>query len=287
MKKAAIIICLISILVLQGCERRSVEDVYSIIEEETNNRQEEINNKGTEQQIVDDITNNKGYSDMNDDSIPEFIEQGEKVRVTTEKADIMLSFQVEDVLATHNINDLIQLSDEEAVSNVKDYFINIDNSNYISSDGTLNQSRRGINYKAVLVKMLIINESTDDYKLVATAFDMYDIKDNSGVLQYRKLQGECKLMDKPDSFDRKECNKITLKAGESKEETLIYVVEDTWVQSETYHIEDGQWIYDELVTGGSSINNVCISTNFLGSSNSTDSIYKNKYMLKLNLRYAD
>ena len=99
MKKAAIIICLISILALQGCERRSVEDVYSIIEEETNNRQEEINNQSTEQQIGEDITNNDGYSDMNGDSIPKFIEQGEKVRVTTEKADRILSFQVEDVLA--------------------------------------------------------------------------------------------------------------------------------------------------------------------------------------------
>lgn len=286
MKKAAIIICLISILALQGCERRSVEDVYSIIEEETNNRQEEINNQSTEQQIGEDITNNDGYSDMNGDSIPEFIEQGEKVRVTTEKADRILSFQVEDVLATHNINDLIQLSDEEAVDNVKDYFTNMDNNNYINSDGTLNQSGRGINYKAVLVKMLITNESTDDYKLVATTLKMYDIKDNSGALRYRRLYGECKLVDKPDAFNRQGYNKITLKAGESKEETFIYVVEDTWVQSETYHIEDGQWIYDELVTGGSSLNNVCISTNFLGSSNSTDSIYKNKYMLKLNLRYA-
>lgn len=287
MKKAAIIICLISILVLQGCERKSVEDVYSIIEEETNNRQEEINNQGTEQQMSDDITNKDGYSDMNGGSIPEFIEQGEKVKVTTEKVDRILSLQVEDVLVTHNINDLIQLSDEEAVSNVKDYFVNIDNNNYINSDGTLNPSRRGINYKAVLVKFLITNESTDDYKLVATTLKMYDIKDNSGALRYRKLHGECKLVDKPDAFNRQEYNKITLKAGESKEETFIYVVEDTWVQSETYHIEDGQWIYDELVTGGSALNNVCISTNFLGSGDSSDSIYKNKYMLKLNLRYAD
>ena len=287
MKKAAIIICLISILALQGCERKSVEDVYSIIEEETNNRQEEINNQSTEQQISDDAINNDGYLDMDGDSIPEFIEQGEKVKVTTERVDVMLSLQVEDVLATHNINDLIQLSDEEAVANVKAYFTNMDNNNYINSDGTLNQSRRGINYKAVLVKMLITNESTDDYKLVATTLNMYDIKENSGALRYRKLYGECKLVDKPDAFNRQEYNKITLKAGESKEETFIYVVEDTWVQSETYHIEDGQWIYDELVTGGSSLNNVCIETNFLGSGNSTDSIYKNKYMLKLNLRYAD
>ena len=287
MKKAAIIICLISILALQGCERKSVEDVYSIIEEETNNRQEEINNQSTEQQISDDAINNDGYLDMDGDSIPEFIEQGEKVKVTTERVDVMLSLQVEDVLATHNINDLIQLSDEEAVANVKDYFTNMDNNNYINSDGTLNQSRRGINYKAVLVKMLITNESTDDYKLVATTLNMYDIKENSGALRYRKLYGDFKLVDKPDAFNRQEYNKITLKAGESKEETFIYVVEDTWVQSETYHIEDGQWIYDELVTGGSSLNNVCIETNFLGSGNSTDSIYKNKYMLKLNLRYAD
>ena len=208
---------------------------------------------------------------------------------------IRYHLQLRDALITDDFSDLRQLTSQAAYDNIRNFLLYVETDDYIDEQGNILDSERGVERKALFVKLSIKNENNSEYTLPIHSLSLYSIKKENSVMKYRRLKGTNDggpiCANAPDAFTLKSASKITLQPGEEKEEVLIYFEEDKWVEQYTYRYDKdiGKGVYGDLVYGDDiSYDNIYFSTSFMYESNNQNKdrgyFEKIKSLIKLDIR---
>lgn len=289
MKKIIILLMASLTIVITGCGKKSVDDIYSMMDK-SDSKQDAATQNSDSDKYKKNIKS-EGYKECVND-VPELIEQGNAVTVTLQgNKKITLTMRVDDVLACDNISALKQLTSENAYNNLVNYALYKDNNDFIAEDGSITESERGIKRKAVCVKLGVTNDDNDSYILGPAAFMLYDLRDikEDGTFQYQRLQGRFAYTDVPDGWEYKSSDKVTLQPHEEREIVLIFFVETEWIDSGVRLNDNGNYTYVDIKTGGSSFNNIYMTTSFAEVSgvNVKQGFAANKALLQLNIMDTD
>ena len=207
----------ISMLLLAGCEKKSVDDLYNMTES-TSKEEMQTSKNGNFDTASDWYVHNETYINWNSSEKPELIPQGEAYTVSLSKRS--LTFRVDKAVLTKDFNDLKQLTTESSYKKLENYYLNVDNNNNIDEEGKVNLDRQGLEQNAIFIKTNIVNEMDEVSEFCATNLKICCIKQSEANLSYRILC-ELDVLDCPDAWDIHGINKVTLQPHESREITLI------------------------------------------------------------------
>ena len=154
-----IVICEV-MLMLSACDRKSVDDLYNM----------------TETSIEDDMQFLESVSDWKEvkeeyatwgttEDKPELVQQGDSCTVSLSgiEGTSTLTFQVENTILSDDFNDLKKFTTEDSYDKVENYLRSVDNDNRIDKDGKLNTDNKGMEQKAVFIKLRVKNENNKAY----------------------------------------------------------------------------------------------------------------------------
>ena len=277
MKRKSIIFAILCVLMLvSGCSSQSTDDIYQMMEN-ASSKSNGSESSGQSDMVSDNSPRvyTEDYKECNKNYMPELVQTGETAKVTIGSRNDTLSFTVTDALITDDFSDLRQLTSQAAYDNIRNFLLYVETDDYIDEQGNILDSERGVERKALFVKL--------------------SIKKENSVMKYRRLKGTNDggpiCANAPDAFTLKSASKITLQPGEEKEEVLIYFEEDKWVEQYTYRYDKdiGKGVYGDLVYGDDiSYDNIYFSTSFMYESNiqNKDRGYfeKIKSLIKLDIR---
>ena len=279
MKRKSIIFAILCVLMLvSGCSSQSTDDIYQMMEN--------ASSKSPRVYTED-------YKECNKNYMPELVQTGETAKVTIGSRNDTLSFTVTDALITDDFSDLRQLTSQAAYDNIRNFLLYVETDDYIDEQGNILDSERGVERKALFVKLSIKNENNSEYTLPIHSLSLYSIKKENSVMKYRRLKGTNDggpiCANAPDAFTLKSASKITLQPGEEKEEVLIYFEEDKWVEQYTYRYDKdiGKGVYGDLVYGDDiSYDNIYFSFMYESNNQNKDRGYfeKIKSLIKLDIR---
>lgn len=297
MKRKSIIFAILCVLMLvSGCSSQSTDDIYQMMEN-ASSKSNSSESSGQSDMVSDNSPRvyTEGYKECNKDYMPELVRAGETDKVTIGSRNDTLSFTVTDALITDDFSDLRQLTSQVAYDNIRNFLLYVETDDYIDEQGNILDSERGVERKALFVKLSIKNENNSEYTLDIPGLNLYSIKMEDSVMKYRRLEGAHDggpiCADAPDAFTLKSASKITLQPGEEKEEVLIYFEEDKWVEQYTHRYDKdiGKGVYGDLVYGDDiSYDNIYFSTSFMEESNNQNKdrgyFEKIKSLIKLDIR---
>ncbi len=276
MKRKSIIFAILCVLMLvSGCSSQSTDDIYQMMEN-ASSKSNGSESSGQSDMVSDNSPRvyTEDYKECNKNYMPELVQTGETAKVTIGSRNDTLSFTVTDALITDDFSDLRQLTSQAAYDNIRNFLLYVETDDYIDEQGNILDSERGVERKALFVKLSIKNENNSEYTLPIHSLSLYSIKKENSVMKYRRLKGTNDggpiCANAPDAFTLKSASKITLQPGEEKEEVLIYFEEDKWVEQYTYRYDKdiGKGVYGDLVYGDDiSYDNIYFSTSFMYESN--------------------
>lgn len=292
MLKKMVMLSLVALVLLSaGCDRKSVEDVYPIVDGGNN---EKVNNSKSlsaleayEQGITESskyVYDDPGYSLWSSDELPELVAQGDVCTTTIRgtKSNTTLSFCVKDSMVADYISDICELTSEENYLNLRSYLLNVDKNNLIDEQGNINNSFRDVPSKVIFIKIDIKNEDDEIQKFYSTNLKLYSVDRDNNKLRYKLIENNDETcIDCPDEWTLKGSSCITLQPKESKEVVIAYFVEDVWVQHYTGRYENMQ-LGDEVP-----FNDIYLTTHFMDTGKSDyykQGFEENKSLLKLELR---
>lgn len=295
-RKSIIFAILCALMLVSGCSSQSTDDIYQMMEN-ASSKSNSSESSGQSDMVSDNSPRvyTEGYKECNKDYMPELVQAGETAKVTIGSRNDTLSFTVTDALITDDFSDLRQLTSQVAYDNIRNFLLYVETDDYIDEQGNILDSKRGVERKALFVKLSIKNENNSKYTLDIPGLNLYSIKMENSVMKYRRLEGTNDggpvCADSPDAFTLKSTSKITLQPGEEKEEVLIYFEEDKWVEQYTYRYDKdiGKGVYGDLVYGDNiSYDNIYFSTSFMDESNNQNKdrgyFEKIKSLIKLDIR---
>lgn len=295
-RKSIIFAILCALMLVSGCSSQSTDDIYQMMEN-ASSKSNSSESSGQSDMVSDNSPRvyTEGYKECNKDYMPELVQAGETAKVTIGSRNDTLSFTVTDALITDDFSDLRQLTSQAAYDNIRNFLLYVETDDYIDEQGNILDSERGVERKALFVKLSIKNENNSKYTLDIPGLNLYSIKMENSVMKYRRLEGTNDggpvCADSPDAFTLKSTSKITLQPGEEKEEVLIYFEEDKWVEQYTYRYDKdiGKGVYGDLVYGDNiSYDNIYFSTSFMDESNNQNKdrgyFEKIKSLIKLDIR---
>ncbi len=257
MKRKSIIFAILCVLMLvSGCSSQSTDDIYQMMEN-ASSKSNGSESSGQSDMVSDNSPRvyTEDYKECNKNYMPELVQTGETAKVTIGSRNDTLSFTVTDALITDDFSDLRQLTSQAAYDNIRNFLLYVETDDYIDEQGNILDSERGVERKALFVKLSIKNENNSEYTLPIHSLSLYSIKKENSVMKYRRLKGTNDggpiCANAPDAFTLKSASKITLQPGEEKEEVLIYFEEDKWVEQYTYRYDKdiGKGVYGDLVYG--------------------------------------
>lgn len=283
-------------MLVSGCSSQSTDDIYQMMEN-ASSKSNGSESSGQSDMVSDNSPRvyTEDYKECNKNYMPELVQTGETAKVTIGSRNDTLSFTVTDALITDDFSDLRQLTSQAAYDNIRNFLLYVETDDYIDEQGNILDSERGVERKALFVKLSIKNENNSEYTLPIHSLSLYSIKKENSVMKYRRLKGTNDggpiCANAPDAFTLKSASKITLQPGEEKEEVLIYFEEDKWVEQYTYRYDKdiGKGVYGDLVYGDDiSYDNIYFSTSFMYESNNQNKdrgyFEKIKSLIKLDIR---
>ena len=295
-RKSIIFAILCALMLVSGCSSQSTDDIYQMMEN-ASSKSNSSESSGQSDMVSDNSPRvyTEDYKECNKNYMPELVQTGETAKVTIGSRNDTLSFTVTDALITDDFSDLRQLTSQAAYDNIRNFLLYVETDDYIDEQGNILDSERGVERKALFVKLSIKNENNSKYTLDIPGLNLYSIKMENSVMKYRRLEGTNDggpvCADSPDAFTLKSTSKITLQPGEEKEEVLIYFEEDKWVEQYTYRYDKdiGKGVYGDLVYGDNiSYDNIYFSTSFMDESNNQNKdrgyFEKIKSLIKLDIR---
>lgn len=295
-RKSIIFAILCALMLVSGCSSQSTDDIYQMMEN-ASSKSNSSESSGQSDMVSDNSPRvyTEGYKECNKDYMPELVQAGETAKVTIGSRNDTLSFTVTDAFITDDFSDLRQLTSQVAYDNIRNFLLYVETDDYIDEQGNILDSERGVERKALFVKLSIKNENNSEYTLDIPGLSLYSIKMEDSVMKYRRLEGAHDggpiCADAPDAFTLKSTSKITLQPGEEKEEVLIYFEEDKWVEQYTHRYDKdiGKGVYGDLVYGDDiSYDNIYFSTSFMEESNNQNKdrgyFEKIKSLIKLDIR---
>lgn len=295
-RKSIIFAILCALMLVSGCSSQSTDDIYQMMEN-ASSKSNGSESSGQSDMFSDNSPHvyTEGYNECNKDYMPELVQTGETAKVTIGSRNDTLSFTVTDALITDDFSDLRQFTSQAAYDNIRNFLLYVETDDCIDEQGNILDSKRGVERKALFVKLSIKNENNSEYTLPIHSLSLYSIKKENSVMKYRRLEGAPDggpiCADAPDAFTLKSASKITLQPGEEKEEVLIYFEEDKWVEQYTYRYDKdiGKGVYGDLVYGDDiSYDNIYFSTSFMDESNNRNKdrgyFEKIKSLIKLDIR---
>ncbi len=295
-RKSIIFAILCALMLVSGCSSQSTDDIYQMMEN-ASSKSNSSESSGQSDMVSDNSPHvyTEGYKECNKDYMPELVQTGETAKVTIGSRNDTLSFTVTDALITDDFSDLKQLTSQAAYDNIRKFLLYVATDDYIDEQGNILDSERGVERKALFVKLSIKNENNSEYTLNIPSLNLYSIKMEDSVMKYRRLEGAHDggpiCADAPDAFTLKSASKITLQPGEEKEEVFVYFEEDKWVEQYTssYDKDMGKIVYRDMVYGDDiSYDNIYFSTSFMEESNNQNKdrgyFEKIKSLIKLDIR---
>ncbi|HAC04177.1 MAG TPA: hypothetical protein DCE63_09435, partial [Eubacterium sp.] len=209
LKRYVITVCVLSMLFIAACDRKSVNDIYSM-QSESSSYEQQTSDK--ENKVI-----SKGYLQCTQDDKPLLIAQGDEyTAISNGSRKQMLTFKINQSLLTDNFNTLKDITDENMYNVALDYILNIDDNNEICADGEVN-TRKGIAQKIVIIDMSITNENDYEQNFYTNSLTLYSIKDADSTFQYRRVEGFNDFILQNNYENKKKSNIITLQPHESKE----------------------------------------------------------------------
>ncbi len=295
-RKSIIFAILCALMLVSGCSSQSTDDIYQMMEN-ASSKSNSSESSGQSDMVSDNSPRvyTEGYKECNKYYMPELVQAGGTAKVTIGSRNDTLSFTVTDAFITDDFSDLRQLTSQVAYDNIRNFLLYVETDDYIDEQGNILDSERGVERKALFVKLSIKNENNSEYTLDIPGLSLYSIKMEDSVMKYRRLEGAHDggpiCADAPDAFTLKSTSKITLQPGEEKEEVLIYFEEDKWVEQYTHRYDKdiGKGVYGDLVYGDDiSYDNIYFSTSFMEESNNQNKdrgyFEKIKSLIKLDIR---
>lgn len=291
LKKMVILSLVILVLLSSGCDRKSVNDVYSIVD--GGNSAEGVGNSKSlsaleayERGVTEGtkhVYNDPGYVTWSLDDFPELVEQGDVcTTVIRGNWNTTLSFCVKDSVITDNFNNIRELTSEEAYLNLRNFLLNTDKNNLIDEQGNINDSIRGVQKKVVFIKINIKNENDTNVNFYPMNLKLYSVDEKNNQIKYRLVENNDKIcVDRPDDWTLKGSTCITLQPGESKEVIIGYFIESVWLEQYKGNYED-KILGDEVP-----LDNIYLTTHFIDTGKSVyykQGFESNKSLLKLDLR---
>lgn len=293
-----IILCML--IMMSGCSKQSTADIYKMMEDESLKKVNSESSGQSEAEVssgnLERLITEQDYEECNAAYTPELIDYGQTDKVTMGSRNETLSFTVKDTLITDNFDDLKQLTSQYAYDNVRRFLLDVDiDKDSIDEQGHILDSERGVERKALFIKLSVKNENNYEYLFLPSGLYLYSIKTENSVMSYRRVLGKndggAHCVDVPDAFTLKGSTRVTLQPGEEKEIVLIYFIEDKWVKQYTkyYDKDKGTYVYKNIVYGDDfSYDNIYLSTQFTHVSNNQNKdrseFEKTKSLLELDIR---
>lgn len=275
----------ISMLLLAGCEKKSVDDLYNMTES-TSKEEIQTSKNGNSDTASDWYVHNETYINWNSSEKPELIPQGEIYTVSFSKRS--LTFRVDEAVLTKDFNDLKQLTTESSYKKLENYYLNVDNSNNIDEEGKVNLDRQGLEQNAIFIKTNIVNEMDEVSEFCATNLRICCIKQSEANLSYRILC-ELDVLDCPDAWDIHGINKVTLQPHESREITLIGFINTELINQYYYKYdkEERKNYFKDFVSEELPIDSLYMTTRYSDLSEGAQKnkgFEGNKALLKLDVK---
>ena len=296
LKKYVITVCVLSMLFIAACDRKSVNDIYSM-QSESSSYEQQTSDK--ENKVI-----SKGYLQCTQDDKPLLIAQGDEyTAISNGSRKQMLTFKINQSLLTDNFNTLKDITDENMYNVALDYILNIDDNNEICADGEVN-TRKGIAQKIVIIDMSITNENDYEQNFYTNSLTLYSIKDADSTFQYRRVEGFNDFILQNNYENKKKSNIITLQSHESKEiidirihittffhlkqknSPLFTPFSNEWMNEYTsYKGADNNILFKDVVLEEVPFDSIYITTQFDGmySNGNKKGFELNKALLKLDL----
>lgn len=275
----------ISMLLLAGCEKKSVDDLYNMTES-TSKEEMQTSKNGNFDTASDWYVHNETYINWNSSEKPELIPQGEAYTVSLSKRS--LTFRVDEAVLTKDFNDLKQLTTESSYKKLENYYLNVDNNNNIDEEGKVNLDRQGLEQNAIFIKTNIVNEMDEVSEFCATNLKICCIKQSEANLSYRILC-ELDVLDCPDAWDIRGINKVTLQPHESREITLIGFINTELINQYYYKYdkEERKNYFKDFVSEELPIDSLYMTTRYSDLSEGAQKnkgFEGNKALLKLDVK---
>lgn len=276
-----IVICEV-MLMLSACDRKSVDDLYNM----------------TETSIEDDMQFLESVSDWKEvkeeyatwgttEDKPELVQQGDSCTVSFSgiEGTSTLTFQVENTILSDDFNDLKKFTTEDSYDKVENYLRSVDNDNRIDKDGKLNTDNKGMEQKAVFIKLRVKNENNKAYEFCISNLKICCIDSQDNDLLYRELR-ELNILDTPDAWTRHGTNKITIQPGESREIVAIGFINSELINRyyTKYDMKERKAYYKDFVTEELPLDKLYMTTRFIdysGGDKGNKGFRGNKALLKL------
>ena len=278
LKKYVITVCVLSMLFIAACDRKNVNDIYSMQSESSSYEQQ---TSAKENKVI-----SEGYVQCTQDDKPLLIAQGDEyTAISNGSRKKMLTFKINQSLLTDNFNTLKDMTDENMYNAALDYILNIDDNNEICADGEVN-TRKGIAQKIVIIDMSITNENDYEQNFYTNSLTLYSIKDADSTFQYRRVEGFNDFILQNNYENKKKSNVITLQPHESKEIIDIRFVSNEWMNEYTsYKGADNNILFKDVVLEEVPFDSIYITTQFDGmySNGNKKGFELNKALLKLDL----
>ena len=213
MKRKSIIFAILCVLMLvSGCSSQSTDDIYQMMEN-ASSKSNGSESSGQSDMVSDNSPRvyTEDYKECNKNYMPELVQTGETAKVTIGSRNDTLSFTVTDALITDDFSDLRQLTSQAAYDNIRNFLLYVETDDYIDEQGNILDSERGVERKALFVKLSIKNENNSEYTLPIHSLSLYSIKKENSVMQYRRLKGTNDggpiCANAPDAFTLKSASK--------------------------------------------------------------------------------
>lgn len=250
MKRLSCIILIMCLLVLQGCDKKSVSDIYelmsmenvSVTEEEGKKTHKEVNVKKEYQKIEYEID----FIDINE---------------SADYKDSLMSYEItiSDVMIGDNIFDMNKFSDEKSVNRAYMHLME-DENNEIEADGSITESKYNTERCAIFIKIKVKNNYKEKSDYILGGLKLFNILEKDGKYFYDNM--ECKgpvvtNFVKNEGFDRT-YNHVYLEPGEEKDAVLVYFLPKERIKEYTSCFEGKEIKYKDIVTDGTNLKNVHI-----------------------------
>ena len=178
MKRKSIIFAILCVLMLvSGCSSQSTDDIYQMMEN-ASSKSNGSESSGQSDMVSDNSPRvyTEDYKECNKNYMPELVQTGETAKVTIGSRNDTLSFTVTDALITDDFSDLRQLTSQAAYDNIRNFLLYVETDDYIDEQGNILDSERGVERKALFVKLSIKNENNSEYTLPIHSLSLYSIK---------------------------------------------------------------------------------------------------------------
>lgn len=284
MKRKSLIIpvMLTCVMFLNGCEAKSIDDIYSMASTEATTVAGDNEPEWHNYKIYEKLPDGK--------ELPELQAAGEKI-------DMSLGFNgasklwatVEEAVLTDNFNDIKNYTDEDSAAKIYDY-INEQYPGYINEDGTFGIGRHGVVQKGLIIKYHISNEDNNENIFSPPSLYFYDIRyDEAGKIEYYTLYDNVVGIDKPDGWQEHFWDKVTFQPKETKDIVTIVFVDEQRVTRYKSHIDkDNNYktVIDEVETDGELLNNIYIGAGEKNR-NGERGIWTEQQLVKLDIKKKD